>query len=635
MRYCIGLLILLVLLPGILSAAYNTSFIPTVVRQFSSPAEQKVVSELAKGNLTSYSLVEAGFIASGATSNESLARYTSRYRDLLAKIRQDLPLMDENPRSRAKKLFDLMFKHAMNAYQSEQTTLLEIFDAGHFNCVSSTLLYNLLCAEFGLKTRVAVVPGHVFSQVLPGGTTWIDAETTSSAGFNPLRERTNPGGEDRVFIEDRGQSGGKSFVDTGRLVALLYYNRGTLAHTQGRLSDAVALLMRALTIFPQHKESLENLLATMLEWAKKEGQTGNLDLAMRILTECDMALGSKNETQAMREGLVFNSAQAAAARGDFATAVRQIESWIASLPGQPTVQHKTALRGYILQWAQQCMQQGKYSEMVSLIDRAARSGQDSFVDSMRLHLITEAAKNLSRTRGYAQGYGFFNQHFPHSVENASIRQNRLHLYGLWITSEIESGKYEEAYVLNRSLLELYPSNQDVRNNAAWVVQRWMASVSSNTSPAQSLPVMYGMYQKYREPVFLDELVNGTLRESNRLLQIRQFEKAEVLVKKARDLGITGESGNKLAGMHRVILFNWSVFHAKRDEYMESIDIGKRALKLFPGDGALETNLVSFYYNAGLTFINTRQYDRASRLITEGLAEFPGNPNLLKLQQYLR
>ncbi|HPH03524.1 MAG TPA: hypothetical protein PK297_11255, partial [Spirochaetota bacterium] len=145
----------------------------------------------------------------------------------------------------------------------------------------------------------------------------------------------------------------------------------------------------------------------------------------------------------------------------------------------------------------------------------------------------------------------------------------------------------------------------------------------------------GMYQKYREPVFLDELVNGTLRESNRLLQIRQFEKAEVLVKKARDLGITGESGNKLAGMHRVILFNWSVFHAKRDEYMESIDIGKRALKFFPGDGALETNLVSFYYNAGLTFINTRQYDRASRLITEGLAEFPGNPNLLKLQQYLR
>lgn len=632
-QYRTGLLILLSFLPLALSATFNTGYIPTVVRHFSSPAEQKVAHELSRGNLTSFSLVDAGLIASGATTEEQLSRYRSKYQVLVQKIRLALPGIGGTTHNRAKKIFDLMFEHAMKAYQSEQTTLLEIFDEGYFNCVSATLLYNLLCDEFGITTRVAVVPAHVYSQI-NNGTAWIDAETTSSAGFNPLRERASGNPEGRVFIEDRGHPGNKSFINTGRLVALLYYNRGTLAHTQGRSTDAVSFLLRALSIFPQHKESMENLLAAMLEWAKKESQAGNTTKALQILNECDQALGPRQETATLRDGLVFTTAQSSAEKGDFASAVQQIEQYLASLPSR-TAQHTTVLRGYLLQWAQQNMQLGKYQEMLALLDRAARMGQDSFVDSMRLHLITESAKHISRTQGYNKGYRFFDQHYPKSIENSTIRQNRLHLYGLWITDRIEAGKYEEAYVLNRSLSELYPSNQDVRNNATWVVQRWMASVSSNTAPLQSIPLMLDMYRKYREPVFLDELVNGTLREANRLQQNRQYEQAESLIQKTRALDINGDAGLRLANMHRVILFNWSVFHAKRDEYDHSIDIGKRALSLFPQDRALETNLVSFYYNAGLTLINTRQYDRASRLLSEGLTVFPGNPNLVRLQQYLR
>jgi tetratricopeptide (TPR) repeat protein len=355
---------------------------------------------------------------------------------------------------------------------------------------------------------------------------------------------------------------------------------------------------------------------------------------MRILTECDLALGARSETATLREGLVYTAAQNSAKAGDFSAAVQGIENYLASLP-QTTMQQKTVLRGYILQWAQQCMQQAKYAQMVSLLDKAARSGQDGFVDSMRLHLITEAAKNISRTQGYTKGYSFFDQNYPTKLENDAIRQNRLHLYGLWITDRIDVGKYEEAYLLNRSLVEMYPSNTDVRNNASWVVQRWMASMSSSSSAMQSIPVMLEMYRKYREPIFIDELVNETLRESNRLQQNRQYERAENLVQKARDLSIDGEAGNRLANMHRVIMFNWSIFHAKRDEYIQSIDIGKRALTLFPKDKGLEANLISFYYNAGLTLINTKQYDRAKQLLDEGLALFPRNANLTKLEQYLR
>ena len=64
----------------------------------------------------------------------------------------------------------------------------------------------------------------MYSQVLLGST-WIDVETTIS-WVQSFQTRSNPGNEDRS-ISRTWAAGGKSIVETSRLVALLYYNRGT------------------------------------------------------------------------------------------------------------------------------------------------------------------------------------------------------------------------------------------------------------------------------------------------------------------------------------------------------------------------------------------------------------------------
>ena len=611
-----------------LQAAFNTSYVPSLVPAFSSPQEEKLVRELASKKLHSFSFLDAALIASGAQQN-GLAAYKQKYQNMLEKIRRDLPLLGLDDMGKAAKIYELMFKHSMSAYKSEETTLLEILNDGSFNCVSASLLYNLIAGEFGYETRIVVVPGHVYSQVRVGKD-WIDAETTSSSGFNPLRTRetTIPG---RIFIDDRSGGGTKVLIPTDRLIALLYYNRGTLAHNQKNYEASVALLVRALYIFPEHFESQENLMASMIEWARRESDAGRSDLALSICAEAEQAFGQQKDILQMRDAIVLISADTAAKNGDFAGAVSIMEEYIKSHRNK-NPNHETVLRDYLLKWAQQSQQQKRYGAMLELIGRASSGGRDAQAASMSLYLVTEAAKQITQSEGFAKGYAFFDKQFPKKNESAAVQQNRLYLYGLQINSSVEAKQYEEAYTLNRALMEIYPQNLDVRKYTAWIVQRWANDIASNSKEGEYLPKMIQLYNKLREPAIAEEMVGRTLRESNQLQQNKNFAHAEDNLKKLRDLRLGEPHAKFVDDMYRLVLYNWCVHHANRSEFLEAIEVGKRARALFPGDAGIENNLVKFYYSAGLDLLNKHNFDRAAKVCEEGLKAFPKNADLLKLRQ---
>jgi tetratricopeptide (TPR) repeat protein len=587
-----------------------------------------MVRELAQRNLRSLSFLDAALIASGAPQ-ERMAAYRQRYQNLLDRIRRDIPLLGLDDMGRAAKIFELMHRHGMTTYKSEETTLLEILDAGNFNCVSGTLLYNLLAAEFGFETRIVVVPEHVYSQVRVGRN-WIDVETTSPAGFHPLRV---PGATapNRAFIEDR--SGRKTFMPTERLIALLYYNRGTLAHNQKNYPAAAALLIRALHVFPEHFEAQENLLATMIEWAKVEGEAGRVAAALSICDEAERALGQHRDIAQMRALLTLLGAENSAKRGDFAGAVSTMEQYIRSQRAR-NPEHEMVLRGYLLKWAQQSLQQGQYDTMLDLIRRASASGRDAQAESMSLHLITEAAKQIAQSEGFENGYAFFERQYPLRNESAAVRQNRLHIYGLWLTSEVDARRFEEAYALNRTLIQAYPQNQDIRRNAAWIVQRWSNDIAANSAEGEYLPRMIALHRKYREPSITEEMVNRSLREINQLQQNRHYARAEEKLKQLRDLRLGEPHARSISDMSRVVMINWGVHHANRGEFLEAIEAGKHARALFPNDDGINTNLARFYVSAGQHLLNRQEFESAARVIDEGIRTFPRNAELRELRRHI-
>ena len=76
----------------------------------------------------------------------------------------------------------------LGSYDFNQARLTGIFTSGHYNCLSSAVLYTVLARAFGLPVRAVVVPTHVFVELgAPDGSSGrppIEVETTSDTGFD-------------------------------------------------------------------------------------------------------------------------------------------------------------------------------------------------------------------------------------------------------------------------------------------------------------------------------------------------------------------------------------------------------------------------------------------------------------------
>ena len=72
----------------------------------------------------------------------------------------------------------------LGGYVFEQARVTGIFADGHYNCLSSTMLFLVLARSFDLPVRAAVVPTHAFVELGKPGGKLIDIETTSATGFD-------------------------------------------------------------------------------------------------------------------------------------------------------------------------------------------------------------------------------------------------------------------------------------------------------------------------------------------------------------------------------------------------------------------------------------------------------------------
>jgi hypothetical protein len=136
-------------------------------------------------------LLELALLASGdVRTKQQAAPLIRKVEDFVTGVEQELSLVS-NIELRAKTLHRLMHEELLDSsdsklagYDLAQTSLSELLRSGEYNCVSSALLYVILCRYFGIDARGVLLPSHVFAEVrLPKGKT-LDVETTTPSGFN-------------------------------------------------------------------------------------------------------------------------------------------------------------------------------------------------------------------------------------------------------------------------------------------------------------------------------------------------------------------------------------------------------------------------------------------------------------------
>jgi hypothetical protein len=140
-------------------------------------------------------------------------------------------------------ILEYMHRNILTSYSLYQSGLDTLLATGRYNCVSSAVLYMVLCKSAGLDVSGVITRDHAFALVHSGAEN-IDVETTNPYGFDP--------GNRREFHDEFGRLTGFAYVPARNyrdrqtispieLISLILSNRISELEMRNRFSEAIPL----------------------------------------------------------------------------------------------------------------------------------------------------------------------------------------------------------------------------------------------------------------------------------------------------------------------------------------------------------------------------------------------------------
>jgi len=191
-----------------------------------------------KANLSWTELAEISLWASGNLTDANLEKIRTAVESL--KKAGNLP---SSAGEKAEFILTYMHRNILKSYSLYQTKIDTIFSNGSYNCVSSAVLYMILCTSAGIDVNGVVTKDHALAMVHINGED-IDVETTNRYGFDP--------GNRKEFHDQFGKTTGFAYVPARNyrdrqtiskieLISLIFANRISDHERQNRYSDSVPL----------------------------------------------------------------------------------------------------------------------------------------------------------------------------------------------------------------------------------------------------------------------------------------------------------------------------------------------------------------------------------------------------------
>ena len=161
-------------------------------------------------------------------------------------------------------------------YIEDQNALSTAILEGDFNCVSATILYQILSDYAGLPTMAMQTRGHVWCRLLSRPE--LDIETTCPTWFllEPHDQSQSPG------IQAGGDA--RALSATG-LVAKIPYNQASLLAAEGEYHSAIEHLDRSLALDPADPAARKNRVAILNNWAVQCIHNHDGDQALELIEQ--------------------------------------------------------------------------------------------------------------------------------------------------------------------------------------------------------------------------------------------------------------------------------------------------------------------------------------------------------------
>ncbi|KAA3620126.1 MAG: hypothetical protein DWQ05_05195 [Calditrichaeota bacterium] len=247
--------------------------------QENSGLQVQLYADMDDSHLDKFTHIEAAFILSGIDSADSLQVCLNWYENILQKIR-DYNFSSFDKPALAQKIFAIMHSTILGDYDRDSTTLLDIIQHKKFNCVSATILYNLVCEEMGLETSAFETPTHVYTIFSDFDKKFI-VENTSPMGFNILKslqaysrfllpyypddQRLKIGLDQLYAYENRH---GRS-IDNTELLGLLAYNQAYFSAKNNAFDRAYEFVLTAQSFNQDSRSNIRFEKGLYFRWGKK------------------------------------------------------------------------------------------------------------------------------------------------------------------------------------------------------------------------------------------------------------------------------------------------------------------------------------------------------------------------------
>jgi hypothetical protein len=211
--------------------------------------------DITDGYLDSYTKIEAAFILSGITNPDSLRDHLEWYQQLLAKINTFAFDLDD-PIGSAQTVFMYLHAEWLITYALESTTLADIVRNKEYNCVSATILFNILCEDLNWSCEAFETPTHVYT-ILNNFRQKVMIENTSHMGFDIMKNlkayskylaQYYPNNEvlriglDKLYYYENSKG---RVINNTELLGLLAYNRAYLAKKKKAYKKAYEYVLLA------------------------------------------------------------------------------------------------------------------------------------------------------------------------------------------------------------------------------------------------------------------------------------------------------------------------------------------------------------------------------------------------------
>ena len=257
--------------------------------------EYKLKEDIKDGKLDNFSKPQAAFILSGATQQDSLAKYMDWYNNLV----DALKAYNFDPFEREQKaasIFAYLHSNWLIEYKEMATTLLDVVKEKRFNCVAGTILFNLICEDMDLETEAFETPTHTYT-IFKNFDRQFTVENTSGMGFNIMQnlreytrylrqfypdDQTYKIGLDRLYAYEN--SNGRQINNT-ELLGLLAYNRAYLARENNDFSAAYDYVTLAQYFNADSRSNINFEINLYQTWAYKLYELKRYDRAFQVYAD--------------------------------------------------------------------------------------------------------------------------------------------------------------------------------------------------------------------------------------------------------------------------------------------------------------------------------------------------------------